>query len=117
MSGLTKILLICQLFLHIKGYRPVILVHGLFGGKQTWPTTIDYIQKDHPGLLPVHIIICYVLFTPEGTNITVVKSYEHLESVTTDLWTQVKGVYKEIHPLLVNAPDGVILYCYSQGIR
>ena len=114
----------------VLAYRPVVLVHGLFGDSDTWNSTRQYILDEHPGKihdcmytctcrtqcsLPPSIPLSLSLYT-QGTNITISRTFRGIQSVTTDLWTQVKGLYKEVGHVLTAEGDGAILICYSQGI-
>ena len=77
--------------------RPIVLVHGLFGSNTTWVNTKKFILADFP--------------TASITEVTVFDGIGSLEN----MWTQVKGTYEQIQPVLDKAPDGVTLICYSQG--
>ncbi|XP_049440352.1 lysosomal thioesterase PPT2-A-like [Epinephelus fuscoguttatus] len=81
----------------IDGYKPVIIMHGLFDSPKQFRTMSHFISKVHP-----------------GTEVTVIDLYNNLESLKP-LWTQVQGIRKVFDPIVQNAPDGVHLLCYSQG--
>ena len=38
----------------VLAYRPVVLVHGLFGDNDTWTSTTQYILDEHPGTYKIH---------------------------------------------------------------
>ena len=77
--------------------RPIVLVHGLFGSDTTWANTKKFILTDFA-----------------DANITEVTVFDEVKSLE-NMWTQVKGTYEQIQPVLDKAPDGVTLICYSQG--
>ncbi|XP_063287554.1 lysosomal thioesterase PPT2 [Pelobates fuscus] len=80
------------------GYKPIIIVHGLFDSSANFKILMEYINKSHP-----------------GTNVTVVDLFDHRQSLEP-LWKQVEGFRKVIYPIMQNAgSDGVHLLCYSQG--
>ncbi|KAM9852362.1 lysosomal thioesterase PPT2-like [Aulostomus maculatus] len=79
------------------GYKPVVIVHGLFDGPKQFKTLSLYITKVHP-----------------GTEVTVVDLYNFLASLKP-LWWQVQGFRKAIEPIMKKAPDGIHLLCFSQG--
>ena len=71
-----------------------------------------HVEHSAPSLLPSLSLSLYT----QGTNITISRTFRGIQSVTTDLWTQVKGLYKEVGHVLTAEGDGAILICYSQGI-
>ncbi|XP_068106387.1 lysosomal thioesterase PPT2 isoform X2 [Hyperolius riggenbachi] len=80
------------------GYKPVILVHGLFDSSANFVHLVEYINNTHP-----------------GTNISVIDLFDHKASLQP-LWKQVMGFSEAIYPIMQNAgSDGVHLLCYSQG--
>ncbi|XP_044124427.1 LOW QUALITY PROTEIN: lysosomal thioesterase PPT2 [Bufo gargarizans] len=80
------------------GYKPVILVHGLFDSSANFKYLVEFINKSHP-----------------GTNISVLDLFDHRASLQP-LWKQVMGFREAIYPIMQNAgKDGVHLLCYSQG--
>ncbi|XP_066536050.1 lysosomal thioesterase PPT2-A-like [Hoplias malabaricus] len=85
------------LFEATTGYRPVIIVHGLFDGPKQFSKLLNFINQTHP-----------------GTNITTVDLYDNMASLKP-LWNQVAGFRNAIEPIMERAPDGVHLICFSQG--
>ncbi|XP_051813071.1 lysosomal thioesterase PPT2-A-like [Acanthochromis polyacanthus] len=81
----------------IEGYKPVIIVHGLFSGPEEYHTLIDNIKKAHP-----------------GTEVNAISLYNYAES-TVPLKEQVKGFTKVLTDIMNKNPDGIHLLCYSQG--
>ncbi|XP_019734179.1 lysosomal thioesterase PPT2-like isoform X1 [Hippocampus comes] len=81
----------------VDGYRPVIIVHGLFDGPKQFQKMVLFIKKTHP-----------------GTEVTVVDMYNHMSSLKP-LWKQVQGFHLAIEPIMMKALDGVHMLCFSQG--
>ncbi|KAF3839508.1 hypothetical protein F7725_018225 [Dissostichus mawsoni] len=81
----------------INGYKPVIIVHGLFDGPKEFKTMFRYINKVHP-----------------GTEVKVIDLYDNLSSLKP-MWGQVQGFRKAFDDIVQKAPDGVHLLCFSQG--
>lgn len=81
----------------IEGFRPVVIVHGIFDGPKQFKTLSLYITKVHP-----------------GTEVSVIDLYDDLSSLKP-LWGQVQGFRKAFDPIAQKAPDGVHLLCFSQG--
>ncbi|XP_068591246.1 lysosomal thioesterase PPT2-like [Cebidichthys violaceus] len=81
----------------IDGYRPVIIVHGIFDGPKQFKTLSLYITKVHP-----------------GTEVSVIDLYDDLASLRP-LWRQVQDFSNVFHSIVQKAPDGVHLLCFSQG--
>ncbi|NP_001296460.1 uncharacterized protein LOC406830 precursor [Danio rerio] len=81
----------------IMAYRPVIIIHGLFGGPKELTPFVNFIKESHP-----------------GTSVTAPSLYEYAASVKP-MWVQVEGFKKVIQPIMESAEDGVHLICYSQG--
>ncbi|XP_056142791.1 lysosomal thioesterase PPT2-like [Lampris incognitus] len=79
------------------GYKPVIIVHGLFDGPKQLGTLAHFVTKVHP-----------------GTDVSVIDLYDNLASLKP-MWTQVLGFRKAIVPIMQKAPDGVHFLCFSQG--
>ncbi|XP_028834878.1 lysosomal thioesterase PPT2-like [Denticeps clupeoides] len=79
------------------GYKPVIVVHGLFDGPKQLHALQEFITKSHP-----------------GTNVSVIDVYDDLFSLEP-LWKQVEGFKNAIYPIMQSASEGVHLICYSQG--
>ncbi|XP_078027586.1 lysosomal thioesterase PPT2-like [Epinephelus lanceolatus] len=82
---------------YIDGYKPVIIMHGLFDSPKQFRTMSRFISEVHP-----------------GTEVTVIDLYNNLESLKP-LWKQVQGIRKVFDSIVQKAPDGVHLLCYSQG--
>uniref|UniRef100_A0A3P8YGZ1 palmitoyl-CoA hydrolase n=1 Tax=Esox lucius TaxID=8010 RepID=A0A3P8YGZ1_ESOLU len=79
------------------GYKPVIIVHGLFDGPKQFVQMARIIEKAHP-----------------GTNVSVIDLYDNMASLTP-LWKQVLGFKKALYPIIQEAKNGVHLICFSQG--
>ncbi|XP_027002118.1 lysosomal thioesterase PPT2-A-like isoform X2 [Tachysurus fulvidraco] len=102
MRGISSNLVQCvvvlsALFVIVNGYRPVIIVHGLFDGPRQFINLTNFISKTHP-----------------GTNVTTVDMYDDMNSLKP-LWDQVNGFIKAIGPIMEKAKDGIHLICFSQG--
>ncbi|XP_044064211.1 lysosomal thioesterase PPT2-A-like [Siniperca chuatsi] len=95
--GSPVLLLLLLTGVCIDGYKPVIIVHGIFDGPKEFKTLSLYITKVHP-----------------GTEVTVIDLYDDLASLKP-LWRQVQGFRKSINSIMQKAPDGVHLLCFSQG--
>ncbi|XP_034554009.1 lysosomal thioesterase PPT2-like [Notolabrus celidotus] len=96
-SPVSLLLLLLLTRVHVDGYKPVIIVHGLFDGPAQFKTLTVYITKVHP-----------------GTEVKVISLYDNLASLKP-LWRQVNAFRKAIESIMQEAPDGVHLLCYSQG--
>ncbi|KAJ8290154.1 hypothetical protein GJAV_G00009350 [Gymnothorax javanicus] len=81
----------------VAGYKPVIIVHGLFDGPKELLDLTRFINKSHP-----------------GTNVTVIDLFNYRFSLKP-MWEQVQGFKQAVLPILQNAVDGVHLICFSQG--
>ena len=79
-------------------YKPVIIVHGILDHASDMEDLASFITQAHP-----------------GTNITLVKLFQELESFTP-LWRQVSAITATIRPVMQNAKDGVHIIGFSQGI-
>ncbi|KAI4884228.1 hypothetical protein NFI96_011603 [Prochilodus magdalenae] len=79
------------------GYRPVIIVHGLFDGPKQFSKLESFIRQTHP-----------------GTSVTTVDLYDNMASLKP-LWEQVEGFRKAMRPIMERATNGVHLICFSQG--
>ncbi|TSN03394.1 Lysosomal thioesterase PPT2-A [Bagarius yarrelli] len=91
------VILLGVVFVTANGYRPVIIIHGLFDGPKQFINLTSFINKTHP-----------------GTNVTTVDMYDDMASLKP-LWKQVRGIKKVIEPIMEHAKDGVHLICFSQG--
>ncbi|XP_041963465.1 lysosomal thioesterase PPT2-like isoform X2 [Alosa sapidissima] len=80
-----------------EGYKPVIIVHGLFDGPKQFEILKRFITKSHP-----------------GTIVSVIDLYNHLFSLEP-LWKQVEGFKNAVYPIMQSATDGIHLICFSQG--
>ncbi|XP_074614482.1 lysosomal thioesterase PPT2-A-like [Acropora palmata] len=78
-------------------YKPVIIVHGILDHASDMEDLASFITQAHP-----------------GTNITLVKLFQELESFTP-LWRQVSAITATIRPVMQNAKDGVHIIGFSQG--
>ncbi|XP_069491120.1 lysosomal thioesterase PPT2 [Ambystoma mexicanum] len=81
----------------VSGYKPIIIVHGLFDSPAEFKMLLHFINQTHP-----------------GTNVTVVDLFDRSESLQP-LWKQVQGFSEAVYPIMQNAANGVHLLCYSQG--
>ncbi|KAG5856608.1 lysosomal thioesterase PPT2-A-like [Anguilla rostrata] len=81
----------------VVGYKPVIIVHGLFDGSRELAHLTRFISKSHP-----------------GTNVTVIDLFDY-EASLMPMWKQVQGFKQAVRSILQNAVDGVHLICFSQG--
>ncbi|XP_006007242.1 lysosomal thioesterase PPT2-A isoform X2 [Latimeria chalumnae] len=79
------------------GYKPVVIVHGLFDSPSDFKHMLSFINQTHP-----------------GTNVTVIDLYDHTLSLLP-MWKQVEGFRNAIYPIMQNAAEGLHLMCYSQG--
>lgn len=80
-----------------EGYKPVIIVHGLFDGPKQFEDLKHFITKSHP-----------------GTNVSVIDLYDYMFSLEP-LWKQVEGFKNAVYPIMQSASDGMHLICFSQG--
>lgn len=97
MADLCVVLL---LLLFIPGrfcYKPVIILHGILDRASDMEDLASFITQAHP-----------------GTNITLIRLYEELESFTP-LWKQVPAITERIRPVMQSAKDGVHIIGFSQG--
>ncbi|KAG7225460.1 hypothetical protein INR49_027454 [Caranx melampygus] len=99
-SGATRLLLpllgAC-LWAAVVGYKPVIIVHGLFDSSGDFKNLQRFINESHP-----------------GTNVTIIDLFDRSASLQP-MWKQVEGFKAAIYPIMQNAADGVHFICYSQG--
>ncbi|MBN3308268.1 PPT2A thioesterase, partial [Amia calva] len=79
------------------GYKPVVIVHGLFDSSSDFQNLLAFINQSHP-----------------GTNVTVLDLFDRSASLQP-LWKQVEGFKEALYPIMQNAADGLHLICYSQG--
>jgi len=79
-------------------YKPVIIIHGILDHASDMEDLASFITQAHP-----------------GTNITLIKLYEELESFAP-LWKQVSAMTEKIRPVMQGAKDGVHIIGFSQGI-
>ncbi|XP_060936949.1 lysosomal thioesterase PPT2-A-like [Limanda limanda] len=81
----------------IYGYKPVVIVHGIFDGPKQFKTLSLFISKVHP-----------------GTEVSVIDLYNNVASLKP-MWRQVQDFRKAIESIMSRAPDGIHLLCFSQG--
>ncbi|XP_060754142.1 lysosomal thioesterase PPT2-A-like isoform X2 [Neoarius graeffei] len=96
-SFLQWVIILHVLFVTVDGYRPVVIVHGLFDGSKQFTNLKSFITQTHP-----------------GTNVTTIDMYDCIASLKP-LWEQVNGFREAIGPIMENAKDGIHLICFSQG--
>ncbi|XP_008279316.1 lysosomal thioesterase PPT2-A-like [Stegastes partitus] len=81
----------------IDGYKPVVIVHGLFDGPKQFDMLSQYIRKAHP-----------------GTEVTTISMFNNKTSLMS-LWWQVLRFRRALTSIMQKAADGVHLLCFSQG--
>ncbi|KAM4539592.1 lysosomal thioesterase PPT2 [Odontesthes bonariensis] len=96
-AGLLCPLLGACLWAAVVGYKPVIIVHGLFDSSGDFINLQRFINESHP-----------------GTNVTVIDLFDRSASLQP-MWKQVEGFKAAIYPIMQNAAGGVHFICYSQG--
>lgn len=96
-AGLLYPLLGACLLAAVVGYKPVVIVHGLFDSSGDFKNLLRYINESHP-----------------GTNVTVIDLFDRTASLQP-MWKQVDGFKAAIYPILQNSAEGVNFICYSQG--
>lgn len=96
-AGLLWPLLGAYLWASVVGYKPVIIVHGLFDSSGDFINLQRFINESHP-----------------GTNVTIIDLFDRCKSLEP-MWKQVEGFKAAIYPIMQNAADGVHFICYSQG--
>ncbi|XP_064836645.1 lysosomal thioesterase PPT2-A-like isoform X2 [Oncorhynchus masou masou] len=99
-SGVTRLLWTlfgACLVATVIGYKPVVIVHGLFDSSGVFVELLRFINQSHP-----------------GTNVSVIDLFDRSSSLQP-LWKQVEGFKEAIYPIMQNAADGVHFICYSQG--
>ncbi|KAM9737863.1 lysosomal thioesterase PPT2 isoform 1-T1 [Menidia menidia] len=96
-GGLLLPLLGACLWAAALGYKPVIIVHGLFDSSGDFVNLQRFINESHP-----------------GTNVTIIDLFDRSASLQP-MWKQVEGFKAAIYPIMQNAADGVHFICYSQG--
>ncbi|XP_064206323.1 lysosomal thioesterase PPT2-A-like [Anguilla rostrata] len=96
-SGFICMLLSVSFAVYVVGYKPVIIVHGLFDSPKELVNLSRFISKSHP-----------------GTNVTVIDLFDYKASLKP-MWKQVQGFTQVVRSILQNAVDGVHLICFSQG--
>ncbi|XP_072249649.1 lysosomal thioesterase PPT2-like [Leuresthes tenuis] len=79
------------------GYKPVIIVHGLFDGPKQFMMLTEFIQKAH-----------------SGTKVVPISLFDNCASLKP-MWKQVQGFRSRINSIMNMYPDGVHLLCFSQG--
>nr|XP_054770219.1 lysosomal thioesterase PPT2-A-like [Lytechinus pictus] len=90
-------LLFTTLLVATKGYKPVIIIHGMLDGAAEMHFMHDMIMKAHP-----------------GTNITIPDIYSYYKSLE-HLWKQFPDYLKAIQDVINRSPNGIHLVCFSQG--
>lgn len=80
-----------------EAYKPVILVHALFGDAQSFKILTHFIQKAHP-----------------DTEVFALDLFSRGASVKP-LWTQVKAFRSAVESIVNQTEDGAHLLCFSQG--
>jgi len=76
----------------------VIIIHGILDHASDMGDLATFITQAHP-----------------GTNITLIKLYEELQSFTP-LWKQVPNMTEVVRSVMREAKDGVHIIGFSQGI-
>lgn len=85
------------LLMSCNGYKPVVIVHGVWDLKDSLYFMAELIKEAHPGT-EVHVL-----------------DLLHGWKSLAPLWYQVKSFYKRMKPIMEKAEDGIILIGYSQG--
>ncbi|XP_061574507.1 lysosomal thioesterase PPT2-B-like [Cololabis saira] len=100
-QGSTALLPLLLLLLlaagHVDGYKPVLIVHGIFNEPKDFQMLTKFIKKVHP-----------------GTEVHVINLYNNLNSLKP-MWEQVLDVGKVVSNIMSNFPNGVHLLGFSQG--
>ncbi|GAA6220469.1 lysosomal thioesterase PPT2-A-like [Lates japonicus] len=94
---ISPMLLLLLAGVYIDGYKPVVIVHGIFDGPKQFIKLSSYIIEMHP-----------------GTEVSVIDLYNDIFSLRP-LWKQVEGFKKALSSIMQKAPDGIHLLCFSQG--
>ncbi|XP_026790737.3 lysosomal thioesterase PPT2 [Pangasianodon hypophthalmus] len=94
---LPGLLVLSAVLVTADGYRPVIIVHGLFDGPRQFIQLASFINHTYPGI-----------------NVTTVDMYDDIASLKP-LWEQVNRFRKAVGHIMENAKDGIHLICFSQG--
>ena len=82
------------------GYRPVVLLHGVFSTNESVADLASAILRAHP-----------------GTRLLNVDGFDNGASLD-NMWEQVDGIYERIRDFMDQANDqGVHMVCYSQGSK
>lgn len=91
---LLAVSLIC-----VSCYRPVVLVHGMFGSapSEFGKTFENWIKSEH-----------------NGTIIYAIRMFEKLCSLRP-MWYQVGKINEQVREIMRGHPEGVHFVCYSQG--
>ncbi|XP_061111315.1 LOW QUALITY PROTEIN: lysosomal thioesterase PPT2 [Conger conger] len=91
-------LLLACLAAQVIGYKPVIVVHGLFDGSSDFVNLLRFLSQTHP-----------------GTNVSVIDLFDRAYSLQALYGNRVEGFKEAIYPIMQNAADCVHFICYSQG--
>lgn len=83
--------------MHVGGYLPVIILHGIFSDAANMNDLVKFITTAHP-----------------GTPIYNIDGYDDASSME-NMWTQVNFFKKKMLPIFQNSTKGVNMICYSQG--
>ncbi|XP_028391298.1 lysosomal thioesterase PPT2-like isoform X1 [Dendronephthya gigantea] len=94
---LVLVLLFAQ-YCEVRSYKPVVIIHGILDTAESLNDLKSMIEKAHP-----------------GTNVTVIKLYPEIQSLSTPMWVQVNGVSKVLKEIMAKSKDGVHLIGFSQG--
>ncbi|CAM9348305.1 unnamed protein product [Lampetra fluviatilis] len=78
-------------------YKPIVIVHGLFGKPCNFLVMARRIEQAHP-----------------GTEVSTISLYDGYRSLAP-MWDQARGLIHKMQPIMSRAPQGVHLLCYSQG--
>ncbi|XP_028391299.1 lysosomal thioesterase PPT2-like isoform X2 [Dendronephthya gigantea] len=93
---LVLVLLFAQ-YCEVRSYKPVVIIHGILDTAESLNDLKSMIEKAHP-----------------GTNVTVIKLYPEIQSLSTPMWVQVNGVSKVLKEIMAKSKDGVHLIGFSQ---
>lgn len=92
--------LILPKYQQVISYKPVVIIHGILDTAASLDDLKSFIEKAHP-----------------GTNVTVIKLYEEVESISTPMWDQIQGVSEVLENIMAQSQSGIHLIGFSQGIE
>ena len=84
---------------YVWSYKPVVIIHGILDTAASLNDLKSMIHDTH-----------------SGTNVTIIKLYPDVKSISTPLWEQVNGVKKVLEGIMAESKQGIHLIGFSQGI-